>query len=433
MNFLKQSASTFATQIILMITGMAAGIIVARILGPELKGQTVLLTLVAQTLFMICSMGMGSAFSFFIAKKRYSSHQIMSAALAYTMVFGSVGLALFYGTWPLHRSLWGGIPPFLLVMAGVLAFGYIYSSYVARMLVGYGRIYEINAGELMRSLINFLAIVVLVWCVPLGVTGFMTAQFFAVLSQMLLIVWFLRADLHLTCFWKDGLVRESFRYGLKSHALLLINFLNYRIDILILKFFTDDAVVGYYSLAVGMAELMWLVPNATVAPLFSNIAQSEAADRSLVTLRTVRWSLLFLLTLTIAGICFGRLFIGLLYGKAYLPSYEPFLLLLPGICLFPLFKLLIVDLSARGYPGYGTVTSAIALVVNVVGNFLLIPWFGGEGAAMATSISYTVMSVISLVLFSRVTGTRFSEIFLFRKSEIQTIKINLIRFLGKSG
>lgn len=421
MSFLKQTASTFGTQILLMISGMAAGIIVARLLGPELKGQAALLGLVAQALFMVCSMGMGSAFSYFIARKRFEARQIMTAAMACSVLFGSVGLILFYGTLPLHRSVWSGIPMQLLFLSSILALGYIYTGYISRILVGYGRIYEMNAGDLTRSLVNLLATIAFVWIISWGVAGYLAAQFAALIAQTLLIMWFLRRDLRPTPFWREGLVREGFSYGLKSHALLLINFLNYRVDMLLLKHFADDTAVGYYSLAVGMAELMWLVPNAAVAPLFAEVAQSEAADRSVMTLRTVRWSLIFLLVLTVAGILLGRPFISLLYGREFLPSFLPFLGLLPGICLFPIFKLLTVDLAARGYPGYGTIASAVALVTNVVANVLLIPKWGTLGAALSTSISYSCMALISLIFFKKNTGFSIGEIIIVRKSEVYII------------
>ena len=250
-----------------------------------------------------------------------------------------------------------------------------------------------------------------------GLYGYVGAQFAGVLGQLFIFFWVLRKDLVPSRFWGNGLIKEGIAYGIKSHGLLLINFLNYRIDILLLKHFSNDTAVGFYSLAVGMAELMWLVPNATVAPLFSGVAASEAADRSMITMRTVRWSLLFLSALSVGGIFLGRPFIHLLYGAAFLPSYLPFLWLLPGICLFPIFKLLGVDLAARGYPGFGTIASAIALLTNIFANILLIPHMGITGAALASTLSYSCMSLVCLSFFIRVTGCRVRDVFLFDSAE----------------
>lgn len=429
MSFLRHSISTFATQIILMVFGIATGIVTARILGPHVKGQAALLTMITQILFMVGNMGLGSAFSFFIAKKRFSGRQILTAALVSALLFGTVCVAGFYASYPLHASVWSGIPSTLILLSALLGALTIYTTYLTRIVVGYGRIFSMNIGDLVRSTVNFLGTVVFLMVWNFGLGGVVSALWLATIAQALVLLVVLKDSILPARFWGEGFISECLSYGIKSHALLLINFLNYRIDMLLLKHFSDDTAVGYYSLAVGMAELMWLAPNAAVAPLFAGVAQSEAADRSIITLRTVRWSLIFLLVLAVAGILLGRPFIGLLYGKEFLPSYLPFLGLLPGICLFPIFKLLTVDLAARGYPGYGTIASAVALVTNVVVNVLLIPRLGTLGAALSSSISYSFMAVISLVFFLQVTSYRMKDVFTISVEERLVIekKIQLVK------
>lgn len=417
MNFLRHSLSTFATQILVMGANIAAGIITARVLGPQIKGQAALLTMITQLLFMVGSMGLGSAFSFFIAKKRFTGEQIHTSAVVSALLFGAIGLGIFYVSYPLHASVWHGIPANLIFYSALLSVLLIYSTYLTRIIVGYGRIYAMNTGTMVRALINLaaLALLLLVW--NNGLDSVVTSLWLATLAQVAIFLVVLRADLRPTPFWGESLVRDSLSYGIKSHPLLLINFLNYRVDMLLLKHLTDDAAVGFYSLAVGMAELIWLVPNATVAPLFAQIAGSEAVDRSLVTLRTVRWSLLFLVTLALGAIFLGRPMIALMYGRDFLPSYAPFLGLLPGICLFPVFKLLSVDLAARGYPVFGTIASAVALVINIICNILFIPTLGTLGAALATSFSYSCMAIISLIFFLRVTTYRLHDLLVMDREE----------------
>lgn len=428
MSFFKKTFSTFATNVGLMVIGMASGIIAARTLGPELKGQAVLLSTITEFLFMGGSLGLGSAFSFYIAKQHYPSRQILSCALFCSLILGGIAIGVFYLTMPLHGELWSGVPSRLIFYAALLTIVSIYTNYLIRILVGHGRIYTMNVGGIANSLTNFTSIVILLLVCNLGLDGMMGAFWLSAVVQLIILLYALRSDLCLSRFWSSGLLRKSFSYGLKSQALLLINFLNYRIDMLLLKHFTDATTVGYYSLAVGIAEMMWMVPNAAVAPLFSGIASSEAIDRSLVTLRTVRWSLIFLSILAIGGILGGRFFIRLLYGNDYLPSYMPFLWLLPGICLFPLFKLLVVDLAARGNPGFGTITSAVALVVNIVANIILIPRMGASGSALATSISYVCMSMLSMYFFLKVTKYHLRDVFVIDAEELKFIRNTISRY-----
>ena len=436
MGFLKKSVATFVTQIVLMFISMATGIIVARVLGPEIKGQAALLGNLTQILFMCGSLGLGSAFSFFVAKRKYPFRQIMTLALLCALLFGTMVNAGFYLSWPLHVSMWKGIPSNLVILTTILSILYIYSLYLVRILVGHGRIYSMNIASSVSTVTNFIAVgfFLLIW--PLGLRGVVTALWLAAIAQLGFLAWALKNDLRPAPCLEFDFLRRTFAYGIKAHALLIINFLNYRLDIFLLQYLTGDtAEVGYYSLAVGMAELMWMVPNSAVAPLFSGVAQSDGENRSVITIRTCRWSLIFLAVLAVGGIFLGRPFLRLLYGTAYLPSFGLFLWLLPGICLFPLFKLLIIDLAARGFPGYGTIASAIALVVNIGANIFLIPQFGGKGAAMATSISYSIMSCMSLMFFMRATGYTVKEIFNIDRTErefIRGVSERIVDFFSKA-
>lgn len=430
MSFLRKSAFTFITQLLLMVVGMATGVLVARVLGPESKGQAALMSMVTQLLFMLFSLGLGSAFSFLTARKKYPYSSILTLAFVAAGGLGGVALAVFYLSLPLHHGIWEGIPAQLIFFSVLLTFLVIVNSYLGRIIVGLGRVYSMNIGDSVYSISNFLAVLIFLIIWPLGLSGVVAALWLASAFQFLALLYFLRAEIGITCFWRGRLIGESLNYGCKSYLLLLINFLNYRLDLLLLKHFSDDAAVGLYSLAVTMAELMWLIPSATVAPLFSGIAQSTSDDKSAMTIRTVRWSLIFLAVLAIVGFFLGKPFISILYGVDFLPAYRPFLWLLPGICLFPLFKLLIVDLAARGNPGYGTIASAIALVTNVVANIILIPRFGMEGAAMATSLSYSFMSAISLSFFVRSTSCSLKDLFLVDAEDRSFLK-EKVRIVGK--
>jgi len=432
MDFLKKSAATFVTQVVLMFISMATGVIVARVLGPEIKGQAALLGNLTQILFMCGSLGLGSAFSFFVAKKKYPFRQIMTLALLCALLFGTMVNVGFYLSWPLHASMWKGIPLNLVILSTILSILCIYSLYLVRILVGHGRIYSMNIASSVSKVTSLIAVILLLLVWHLGLRGVVMALWLAAIAQLGFLAWALKNDLRPAPCLEFDFLRTTFAYGIKAHALLIINFLNYRLDIFLLQYLTgDSAKVGYYSLAVGMAELMWMVPNSVVAPLFSGVAQSDADDRSVITLRTCRWSLIFLAVLAVGGILLGRPFIRLLYGTVYLPSFELFLWLLPGICLFPLFKLLIVDLAARGFPGYGTIASAIALVVNIGANIFLIPQFGGKGAAMATSLSYSLMAMISLFFFIRHTRHSLREIFVVDNEEREIIFSKILQIMKK--
>jgi O-antigen/teichoic acid export membrane protein len=94
------------------------------------------------------------------------------------------------------------------------------------------------------------------------------------------------------------------------------------------------------------------------------------------------------------------------------------LYLLPGAAIYPIFKILNVDLGARGFTGYGTICSILGFVSNFIANVLLIPRLGLIGASIASTISYSLMTVFSIYFFRKVTRTTVRDLFWPRSDKI---------------
>ena len=92
----------------------------------------------------------------------------------------------------------------------------------------------------------------------------------------------------------------------------------------------------------------------------------------------------------------GPLLIRIIYTDAFMDAYLPMLALLPGVVLLGSTRVLTNDIAGRGYPQYNSISSAVALILTVALDFLLIPRFGIMGAALASTASYTMTALIAL-------------------------------------
>jgi O-antigen/teichoic acid export membrane protein len=63
-----------------------------------------------------------------------------------------------------------------------------------------------------------------------------------------------------------------------------------------------------------------------------------------------------------------------------------------------------IGLSARGRPGLRSAAESIALGVNLVLIFALVPAMGAMGAALATVVAYTAAAVWNLTMLRQVYG-----------------------------
>jgi Na+-driven multidrug efflux pump len=106
--------------------------------------------------------------------------------------------------------------------------------------------------------------------------------------------------------------------------------------------------------------------------------------------------------------------------------------LLAGVVALSVHKVLASDLSGRGWPHYPSLTSALALIVTIGGDLLLIPRLGIVGAALASTLAYGVQTIVLLVIYTRVTRTRWQELLIPRRDDVRFFRHLVLRRAGET-
>ena len=88
---------------------------------------------------------------------------------------------------------------------------------------------------------------------------------------------------------------------------------------------------------------------------------------------------------------------------------------------FSVLAILKTDLQGRGMPGTISILTSCALAVNLALNWVLIPRFGIEGAAMSSSVAYVLALLLVYGAYRRVSGRGLRETFLFTREELRII------------
>src|SRR5206468_5982677 len=107
----------------------------------------------------------------------------------------------------------------------------------------------------------------------------------------------------------------------------------------------------------------------------------------------------------------------LLYGSKFHNTTELGFILLPGVLLLGIGKVLSSAIVGRGYPRYSLWIAAVVMPVTLVLYFTLIPALDAWGAATASSVSYGLTALLTLVFFQRVTGVGMREALLPRAED----------------
>ncbi|MEX0729495.1 MAG: flippase [Aquisalimonadaceae bacterium] len=187
--------------------------------------------------------------------------------------------------------------------------------------------------------------------------------------------------------------------SLVSLALLAgMQIFNKYTDILMLGIFGEAEEVGIYRIAMQAAILVAFGFQATsmvVAPYFTRLYEQGDVKRLqyLVTI-TTRIMLLVAVPIVVIFIIFGESILGLIFGSEYVAGYMALSILAIGKLLSSAFGPVAFLLNMTGNERSTAKAAAAGAGGNVLLNFILIPLYGMNGAAIATAVTLVSWHVI---------------------------------------
>ena len=200
--------------------------------------------------------------------------------------------------------------------------------------------------------------------------------------------------------WLDRHMRFGWRAFLSGFLLDV----NPRIDLLMLAYFSGDKAVGIYSMAAMIAEGLYQLPVVVQLNINPLIARLGAAGQ-LSELRRMVWRTNVLLVpamlavISILTLGYGELMLFLTDDPTFVEGQFSCGILGLGIALSSGYIAYSMLLSQCGYPGSYTAFLGLHVSTNIALNALLIPLFGMEGAAVASSAAL-LLSILYLKLFA---------------------------------
>ena len=191
--------------------------------------------------------------------------------------------------------------------------------------------------------------------------------------------------------------------------------------------------LAYYSMAVTWAELVWHFPEAMRDLFFSKVAGSSHEQARQLTPVLSRLGLLISLVGAIAIVLVVDPAMGFATWAAKGSSAvwfddwsEPvgmaLWLLVPGTVGFTVSKVLQADLAARNHLQTCVNAQVCVLVVMLGLDLVLIPEHGALGAAVASTVAYTIGTIWTLFAYGAQTGTRIWECLFVQLSDFRYIR-----------
>ncbi|MDD2852004.1 MAG: flippase [Desulfuromonadaceae bacterium] len=200
----------------------------------------------------------------------------------------------------------------------------------------------------------------------------------------------------------------------------IVSMICFRIDQVMLGQISDAKELGIYAAAVRVAELWFFIPSAIIASVFPNIIRAREVDEAEFYKRLQKlFNFLAFAGYAVAiPVTFlGPFVIKLLYGEAYAAAAPMLVILIWSDLFINLAMARGAYLFAMNWIWILFWVNVLAAVVNVALNLVLIPHYGGIGAAVASCISYWVSAhgVCYLIKPMRKSGHMITRALLFPK------------------
>lgn len=410
---------TASSQVISFFFLLGFSVLVARLLGPEGQGEFTLLILIPTILARFGHLGFDASFSYFSTDERFKYGVVFSIwfFLVLSFLFLCTIFIAFYNS-SFYELPKIDTPNLIINAMALLATLFMSRTLLMSLLVGQNKI-RIHSGLSILEAVCPLIIL-------LGFMPFFDLSAEVVFLVMLITMTLVNFILILECrtvllLPGYGLTYIAFKYGVKSWTNNILNQLIYRSDLLMVAYFLGVIEVGFYSIALMLVEKSWFFTTAISNALFPILRAGD--DGKLLTARLVRVSVLFTFMVSIFLVLTGNALISFIFGDDFSKSWVPLLWLLPGVIALTIPKVLVTQFAAMNKMEFAVYSSSPALVLNILLNLFLIPELGLKGAAIATSISYVVYSLLNIYFFTRLTNVQPKLLLFVQKQDLIELKM----------
>jgi len=389
-DFILKVNETFITQILVMVMSLGSSIMVTRALGVKNRGVFAVVMTMSVMMVQFCNIGMHSANLLFAARDKGRVDKLLGNSFAIGTGFGSaVALIFFFLVW-----LFPQLAPArgLVLILGLIAVPLLLTYMLLQNIcLGIQDVRIYNITEIVIKGFSFAIIGLLFFIKEISVNVIQLVSIFGTVLGIIIIMVRLKPHYSGIPTPSTSLLKKSIVYGVKFYMSTLFLFSISRVDLLIINKYLGKEQAGYYSLAAMIIVYFNLLPSSISGILFSKLgAFNDWKSRITLAVKT-SLTVGIIISLSVLALFFvGQRLILFLYGKEFLSSYVPMMLLACGFIVHVFcipFGFILTSDREMGYRIEVVYTWGMAFVINVVLNYLAVPKFGINGAAVVYIIS----------------------------------------------
>lgn len=439
MNFKKELIKNILFKGINVCLSFIITVLMVRLLGTEGNGIYSLFIANTAVIALLAGFSFNSGLTYYSAKNQFSNESLVNTFFILLLI----QLLLILIAEKIFESLFGISFYIDIPSAGFSSWGCFYVLVI--LLNGY--LSSMFTGNKWFDSLNLLTVITnVVFVVAFAVLLSQNSSYSTTHSLFILKIFILLTGLQTLVYLFFLLKKLNYRFHfsfikLKDFRLIaayagmaffsnLFQFFAYRMDYWFINYFRSKEELGLYALASKLNQVLWLLPMtmATVIIPFTVSDSGLLKNKVKVILRLLFNSYLLL---AIFLVIVSPVLIPVFFGSDFSGTILPFIILLPGVIIFTFTTILAAYFAGVNRQHINLKISFFCFLIIFIGDFLLVPKFGKEGAAAASSIGYAASGFSSLYIFSKQTGSNFKELLFTRKNDVMLIKNWMLNKLNR--
>jgi O-antigen/teichoic acid export membrane protein len=399
--FTRAAAQTYAASLAAAVLSLVNVLVMARALGADGRGQVAFLTAIAWLVSSLATMGVPESNANLGASEPRLRRSLATNSVLLSFLLGMVSIAVLAALIALFPAIAGDADRQLLWLTLSFLPVLILQPCLRNLAQADYAFAITNGTALLPAMLNVgangLFAILGGLTVGLAVGIWLAGQLLATA----IVGWYIARRLAGSGVPDLRLARRALGFGLRAHVGRVMQLGNYRLDQWLLGAIAGPRELGLYSVAVAWAEALWYLPTALSIVQRPDLVRSRRREAARKTAAAFRSVVLVTAIMGAVMIVAAPLLCTVLFGAEFSGSVDDLRVLVLGSFGMIALKLLGNALVAQGFPLLQSLAIGAGFALTVALDIMLIPPFGGLGAALASMIAYTAAGVVVAAAFAR--------------------------------
>jgi O-antigen/teichoic acid export membrane protein len=195
----------------------------------------------------------------------------------------------------------------------------------------------------------------------------------------------------------------------------------------------NSAAVGIYSLALVLAEKLYMVGDAVGSSLFIRISRSNEISEIEYSALIFRITMIVLLPVALLAGILSDVIVYVLFGEEFQDTAHILRILLIAFVLQAGWRIIWLSLAGYGKIWWVALTNLFMSIVNISIAVSLLPIYGIEGAAYALTAASIVGILVGAWQLSHLTpGLKYYDVLMLKRDDLNILRQVAVGYITRS-